>query len=414
MRRLGFDRYTAKEMFKGEKSAWREAVKGVLSLLALTFVVHFLVASFPARQQGADFPEFYAAARIVLEGQGHGLYDLRTQELFQRHYFNRLGTYFNHPAYETLIYLPFALFSLITAYSLWSWFNGGLLVVFVILVAKNVLPSVGWPFLILASLVFPCVLLNFFQGQDSVLLLVLITGSVLALRENKDAAAGCLLACGLFKFHLVLPLVILLLCLRKKRALLSFSVGLLGLVAVCIAISGPQFVTSYVNFLKNISALPLAGIHPSQMANLRGLVALLGVTGFAGLSVTLVLSFATILWPVWLCSHVDRASRAQFDLLAGAFVLAALLVSYHLSPHDLSLLLISFALIARHLLSAMSMPFSLRTCMMSSAVILFLPPLHIILMSVHLYSLATVPLLAFFVCACLEVQRTTKVGPARG
>ena len=103
--------------------AFRLWIRRGCALLALGLIVYFLTASFPLRKQGADFPEFYAAARIVLEGRGHQLYDIATQEQFQIRYSGRIGTYFIHPAFETLIYLPFSLFPIDKAYSLWCWFT---------------------------------------------------------------------------------------------------------------------------------------------------------------------------------------------------------------------------------------------------------------------------------------------------
>jgi len=211
--------YTTEQMPGEEgKRVWRRWSPGILSLLALAYVVHFFSASFPARQRGADFPEFYAAARIVLEGNGRQLYDLRTQEEYQKRYSGRIGTYFNHPAYEALIYLPCALFSPNAAYTVWCWLNAGLMLLFAILLSRNVLTRWGWPILTLLPLVFPAVLLDFFQGQDSLILLVLATSAILALRRNWDISAGCLFACGLFKFHLLSTLVVMLLCLRRTRA----------------------------------------------------------------------------------------------------------------------------------------------------------------------------------------------------
>ncbi len=390
---------------------WRRRIPGILSILALAYVVHFFSASFPARQQGADFPDFYAAARIVLQGDGHQLYDRQTQELFQEQCCGRMGTYFYHPAYETLIYLPGALFSLKAAYTLWCGMNAGLLALFSVLLSRSVLKRWRWPLLALLPLLFPSVMLNFFQGQDSLLLLVLATSSILALRRNSDLSAGCLLACGLFKFHLLLTLVLMLFCLRRTRALSAFAGGALGLLAACVGICGPHFVTSYRGFLNEISGLPLNGIHPDQMANLRGLVALCGIGGSAGFIVIIVLSITTVLVPAWLCFGSGRTSGNHLDLIVAAFWLAAPLVSYHLSPHDLSFLLFPLALIVQHLLVTPAMPAPLRNCMIASAAFLFLPPLHIILSACHLYSLTSIPLIILFVCACLELRRATRILP---
>ncbi len=60
-------------------------------------------------------------------------------------------------------------------------------------------------------------------GQDSVLVLLVYTLVFVALKRNREFAAGCLLACGLFKFHLVLPFAIIFLLRRRWSFVLGFS-----------------------------------------------------------------------------------------------------------------------------------------------------------------------------------------------
>jgi hypothetical protein len=403
----------AKEMLNDKKqSPARRWVKPGLSLLALIFVVHFFVASFPAREKGSDFPEFYAAARMVLEGQGHRLYDPSAQEAFQIRYAGRIGTYFIHPPFEALIYLPFALLPLNAAYALWSSFDAGLLVVLAMLLSKYVLRTPSWPFVLALFFLFPPVLLNFFEGQDALLLLLLVTATFLTLKQKNDIAAGCFLACGLLKFHLIIALVVLVFCLRRVRTLITFAMGIGFAILLSVGICGPKIFASYSQLLTQISGLPLAAIHPAQMANLRGLVAMCGLGGREGFVITLVLSLATVLLPVFLVGGTAPRNTPQFDLMAAAFLLATLLVSYHVIPHDLTLLLLPLALVVRHLIDTKDVPAWLRVCTIAIGAILFFPLFHIILMSRHLYGLTSIPLICLFLCICWELRRITKKGPA--
>jgi hypothetical protein len=401
------------EMPKDERRPGvQQWIKRVLSLLGLIFVVHFLIASFPGREKGADFPEFYAAAKMVLEGHGSQLYDPSTQELFQIRYSGRIGTYFIHPAFETLIYLPFALFPMDTAYSLWTWFNGALLIAIAWLVSRYVFKALSWPVVLTVCFLFPPVLLNFFQGQDAVLLLLLVTAAIVALERNKDVTAGCFLAGGLFKFHLILALVLLMACLRRVRALSAFVVGSGVLTLISIGVCGSSFLVSYSRMLSHISELPLAAIHPAQMANLRGLVALCGFRGTTGLVLTLIISLATVTWLAWLAGRSASGNGRHLGMMVCAFLLAIPLVSYHISPHDFSLLILPMALVVEHLLNTADMPAWSRICMIGSGAVLFLPPLHIILMALRLYSLICLPLLVLFACVCSEITRTALLEPA--
>jgi glycosyl transferase family 87 len=403
----------AKGMLNGKKQSFAQRwVKPGLSLLALIFVVHFFIASFPGRAKGSDFPEFYAAARMVIEGQGHQLYDPAVQEEFQIRYAGRIGTYFIHPPFEALIYLPFALFPLTTAYALWTWFNGGLLVVLSLVLSRDVLEPLTWPVVLAGLFLFPPVLLNFFEGQDALLLLLLVMAAILALKGKNDIAAGCFLACGLFKFHLIVALVVLVLRLRRVRTLMAFAACAGLLILLSVGICGSEALTSYSQLLIHINGLPLAAIHPAQMANLRGLVALCGLQGMEGIVITFLLSLATVLLPVFMVGVRMPINPPAFDLMAAAFLLAATLVSYHIIPHDFTLLLLPLALAVRHLIDTRDVPVWLRVCTIALSSVLFLPPLHIILMSRHLYSLTSIPVIGFFFCICWELRRIAKVGPA--
>ncbi len=384
------------------------AIRQTASLLALFFVGYFFAASFPSRQQGTDFPEFYSAARILWEGHGHQLYDVETQQAFQSRYFGRVGTYFNHPPFEALIYLPFALPSPTSGYALWTFANVGLIVVFALLLSRLVSGRIGWPVIALLCLLSPPLLLNLFQGQDSLLLLVFISGAILSLRAKRDVLAGCLLALAMFKFHLIIALIVLVFCLRRGRALSIFFLASAGLALVSVLLCGPRVFTDYPRFLGAIRILPLAGIHPAQMANVRGLMAFCNFSAGSGLVLTLLISWFVVAWPAWQVLTRNTATGFNSDLVPAAFCLAAVLISYHLSPHDLTILLLPLGLITNYVFATSLVSPLVKKCMIALVAVLFLPPFYIGLIRSHLFALASVPLLALFGCVCWELSRTTQ------
>jgi hypothetical protein len=97
----------------------RALAKDVLVVLALCILVGYFARRFPQAQKGADFADFYIAARMAHDGRGAEIYDPVAQDEYLQKYAGRVGTYFIHPPFETLIYLPFALFPLYVAYALW-------------------------------------------------------------------------------------------------------------------------------------------------------------------------------------------------------------------------------------------------------------------------------------------------------
>ena len=379
--------------------------KHILVIVALAGLCYFFATGFDQRAKGTDFPDFYTAARMVLEGHGHQLYDFQTQDQFQTRYLGRTGTYYIHPPFETLLYLPFSLWSLRTAYLLWCVFNAVVLAYTAIVFQRHVFNRWDWRVLLMLFLLFPPVLLDLLQGQDSLLLLLLMTLAVVALKRDRNFTAGCLLGCGLFKFHLILTFVVLVASLRKKGLLRGFALVFVILLLISAGISGWAFLTAYPRFLMRLSSLPLAGIHPAQMANIRGLIAVSGVVRdtTVHLIVTLIASVSLFLYAARSLKRAESKFAGAQDLAIGNFVFAAILVSYHLSPHDLCIALLPMGLILQSLWDRTGTREPARLILLSCLCMLLLPPLHVILLAWHVYAYACFPILIMFLLISSEV-----------
>src|SRR5215472_2159746 len=105
------------------KVSWWFAALASLVMLYACFV------GFARSPEGTDFPDFYCAARMVADGFGHQLYDLSLQWQYQSRLTGRVGSPYIHPPFETLLYLPLAVFPMRVAYLLWSFFCVALLAV---------------------------------------------------------------------------------------------------------------------------------------------------------------------------------------------------------------------------------------------------------------------------------------------
>jgi Glycosyltransferase family 87 len=399
-------RYLKGESRASAPSRMRTVIKNLLVILALIALAIYFARLFPKMQTGMDFANLYIAAQIVLQGHGHQLYDPALQHKFQVRYFGGAGTYFVHPPFETLVYLPFSLLAPARAYLAWCLFKMLLLIAMARKLAQSVLANWNWRALLAPALLFVPVLLDFLHGQDSLLLLFFLVSAFAALENRKDFAAGCFLGCGLFKFHLVLALAIFVLLSGRKKVLAGFTSVAAILLLISVAISGWGFLVSYPRFLAYFSHLPLAGVSNQQMANLRGLFGLafrgrapaaLGLTVFSSL---LVLGLAASQW----IGSVRRGSHAVGLAFANVLI-AAILASYHVSPHDLSILLLPMALIVHHLLICRDIPHRTRTVFVATLGILLLPPLYLILLRVHIYTYACIPILGLFGVTYAEIRR---------
>jgi hypothetical protein len=407
-------------------------------LLALAALLALLSRRFSTAQNGTDFPEFYAAAKMVGEGAGRQLYDPAAQDRFEIRYAGRTGTYFNHPPFEALLYWPLTRWPVGGAYLVWSLLNAGFLAVVARLLAPEVFPNRDWRVLLILFFLFVPVLLNFLQGQDSLLLLLLLSLAFAALKQEKEFAAGCLLACGLFKFHLVVPLVVVLLARptarREKRLASGFLCAGALLVSISAAVSGWGFLSTYPRFLLHLGSLPLAGIHPEEMANLRGLASMFSLPQPARYALILVASLVVLSVAILGQRQASKDRRATAELAFANAISAGVLVGYHLSPHDLSVLLLPMALLLHSLRltngnctgatqgrTVTGITTSRRTTGASRwlaglgvavAAVLVLPPLQLWLLAEHRYALVAVPVLLLFAATYWELRRALPGTPA--
>ncbi len=403
-------------------TAVRSAVKSLIVAGLLAIVVVYHVGRFPVTQSGIDFPEFYCAAKIILSGGGHQLYDVHAQQRFQMRYTGRVGVIFNHPPFETLLYLPSALLPYTRGYLLWTIVSTLLLALAALLLTREAGIFRDSGMVIMLCFVFAPLQLDVMQGQDDGLLLLIYVLVYIALRRGRLFTAGAILALGLLKPQLVLPaFLILLIAQRRWKFCAGFAAlaALLGLVS--LAISGSAALLAYPSFVLSLSRVHLAGYHPGNMANGRGLISLLSLS--SSWQALLLVGGSIALG--WLGIHAfgirvgdsttafnsgqrGTTSSAAFDLAFANLVMIALLVSYHLSPHDLTLLLIPMALIARHLREAGIRRDPIRIAMILLLLILFLPPLHIIALAYHTYAWIAIPVLVLCITATLELHRASR------
>ena len=379
-------------------NGWMRLVQNVLFLLTIAGIAYYFAHGFEERERGTDFPDFYAAARMVREGYGHQLYNFQAQEEFQIRYAGRTGDYYIHPPFETLVFLPICLWSLPTAYLLWCLLNFMVLAYTAIVFQRHVFKRLEWRVLLPVFFLFPPVVLDFLQGQDSLLLLLIMTLAVVELRRDRNFSAGCLLGLRLFKFHIVLTLVVLAASLRRKGLVRGFALVFAILLLISAGVSGWAFLTTYPHFLMRLSSLPLAGIHPAAMANIRGLVSMTGIIHNTAACLAVIWTVSvSLLWFAWISFKSSKSTFTDVTNLAfGNFVLAALLVSYHLSPPDLCIALLPMGLFSQYLAEHTGIPRWVRLSLLSSQSVLFLPPLHVISLAWHAYVYAIIPILIMF------------------
>lgn len=299
-----------------------------------------------------DFRQAYGAGRMVLT-EPHALYNLDRQKQVQDATISPqdIPLPFVHPAYEALLYAPFAVLPYRAAYLAFIAFNVVLLVL-LFLATRGLFerPASVPPVPGLVFFLYVPALVAIWQGQDSVLFLCLCAAVWLQLERGRDALAGFLLALCLFRFQLALPVAALLMVRRGRRFAGGFTLTATAVAALSVALTGWSGTRDFVHLLQGVSlsgdqsskAQFVFAMHPFAMPNLFGLLFACGagrMNAHAAMLLTLAVYLAVL---AFAALRMRRVSSAAAMAMA---VMGAFLVSHHLYLHDATLLLLPLALI---------------------------------------------------------------------
>lgn len=374
------------------------------------------------RQGYPDFTSLYCAGKTVRLGLADHLYDDRAQAEVQQTFVaeGRIRTGllpYMRPPFEALLFAPMTKLSYSTAFLLWD--------------ALNLLVLIGLPFLLrpyvellqrtsplwclLGSLAFFPVAVALVEGQDTILLLLLFACAYVAMKRKEDLIAGCWLGLGMFRFHLILPVVLVLVLRKQYRAVYGWILVTVALVLTSIGMVGWHGALGYPEYLWRVeTALYGKTLLPGAMPTLRGLIDTLLSAHFpktithgltAVLSAVLVYSVAT--------AGKAEDGEASTDLRFSLYVLLAILVSYHSFVYDMPLLLLAVVLSVNHAAqSPMNGKWS-RILWYGPILLMFLGPLQMLLaLQYKRVSLLAVVLLFWFWNVRREMRRLSSA-PAR-
>ena len=358
-----------------------------LLLLALVAMVGmhawvFLSLRQEVRQGYPDFTAFYAAGTCVQRGLGSQLYSMATQARIQQEFASgvkiRNGPLpFTHPPFEAALFVPLAFLSYPAAYWVWNAVSLVALVVFLILLRPHIPSLRSWsealPFL--CGLAFFPVFVCLLQGQDSLLLLLFFGLAFVAIKNGRDSVAGVCLGLALFRFQLVLPVMAVMLLRRRWKAVAGFAVTAAALTGISAAVVGWGELVNYPSRLLQISHIQAGtAMNPKIMPNLRGVAA--GLAGEGNIAHVLIglLSLGLVAWAAW----GWKVDRLDFELGFSLTLVVAVMVSYHLMAHDLSVLLLPLLLAADWLLRERPRGMA-RWLTVAGMGILFLSPIYFLL-----------------------------------
>lgn len=394
---------------------------GILPLMLGVELLGWLVFLPIALSGHSDFRQLYTGGYMLRSGHGHDLYDYDTQKRFEDSLVSseQIALPINHLAYEELLFVPFSLMKYRTAYLAFLAFNVVLVgwCIWLFRPHSNELAH-AWRWLPAAMFAsfFP-VTATLMQGQDSIILLMLLIAAMAAVDRGWDMTAGALVGLGLFKLQVVLPIALLFLIWRRRRFAAGFLLAGLTVLASSVLLIGLAETALYARTLLSMS-VGLASrvdqfkyaISPTEMPNLRGLTFGLtnGYLSHASIQVcTIVLSAFLILC---LGKATPRGLRSV-DALSLA-ITASILLSYHIFLYDLSILLIPIAITVNNFRASEAAASTLDHGTAWLAAVLFIIPICNLFMGNYKY-LLSLPICVFLFASLFRYRRDCRTASSR-
>ncbi len=291
-----------------------------------------------------DFPQFYAAARLIWQSPGV-LYDAPKQLEIQKNIDPRITEIlpYTYPPVTALFLIPLGWLRFPSAYAAMTVLNILLLTLSVkLLIEKLDLTKNQATWLILSALCNFGVHSVLLQGQISLVVVLLLTIFVVAQQDRSDIGAGLSAGLIFIKPQLLVAPFLVLLGRRMWAALAIASAVIAALIMGSILIVGWVGIEQYFSLIGTYLTIERGyGSYPEAMHNLRALaqyVVPFPWSRYFGLTLTGCAIAAAFL--------LNRPLRRDPQIVAlqwiGNFV-AGVLITPHLYPHDLAILIVPTA-----------------------------------------------------------------------
>ena len=322
----------------------------LLGFALLNVVMFWRVHEFVFDGYG-DFASLYTAGKIVRIGQAAHLYDRELQWKIQQQFaakvqIRRGPLPYIRPPFEALLFLPFTYLPYPAAYKLWLAANLVLLLSLPLLVPRF---DDGHSSLVLQWLLclayFPAAFC-LIQGQDAILLLIILVLTLRLLLREAELGCGAVLGLGLFKFHLLLPLLAILLLRKKFRAVAGFLITAAAIFVVSVLMVHWTGLLGYPVYLWNMNEVPGLGMvtKTKSMPNPRGLLALLFRTWHFPMIVHFVLGAIICAGIIGAARKWRGGDRRSTVAAYCCWIAVILATAYYSNSYDLTLLLLPLSL----------------------------------------------------------------------
>jgi len=298
---------------------------GVLAILIGLELSGWIGFAFTDLHNHTDFPFYYWGAELVRAGNASKLY-----------FPQPVDYYYTHPAFEALLFVPFTFLPVWWAYILWAVFNVGCLIASHRLMAAWNLRWISPGGSLGLMLAFFPVSFAIMNGEDSMLLLVLLAcWSFYELRSGRLMLSGVIIGFSVARFQFLLPFLTVLAVWKLFRVLTGAIVSAGGLMLLSAFLTGWGGQITYYHLLRDLATRD----YPATMANLR-VVLIHGHLQF----LLVPLSLAIVGFALW---KGRRMQDVEKFLIA---IVTVCIVDYHLFVYDLCILSLPLVIFAAWLL----------------------------------------------------------------
>ena len=383
--------------------------------LAVLILGAALWTSFGSLVEHTDFSLTYVGARLVRTGHGSQLYDLQTQIAMRNSIFKQPNPLlYEHPPFEALLFAPLSALPFRTAFLIWALVNACVW----LFLPYYLRPHAPAPRDLLAYLalwvLFAPLGVALFQGQPSIILLLVFSATFIAWKRGGNGRAGFYLGLGLFRFQFVLPFLLIFVLRKKWRFLVGFLASATLAFLLSLVTVGWHGILGYARLLLNIGHNPANVSYGSatDMPTLQGFVyAILGqrISTASILVIVATLSLALIALVAWQWNRVDQNGATEIMFAAG--IVVSLITGFHMFTHDFSPLLLALLIVAAHFPAPDRR--ALRIILATLMTLFWLPPVYFLLVAWHSMYPMFLPLLAFAL-ATLYLARNPEAGMTIG
>jgi hypothetical protein len=307
-----------------------------------------------------DFVAFYTGARIIADGRGAELYDLRSQRELQDEWvgksFPEWQPYVNPPLLAIAMW-PLAGTGLVSAFGwytvamvLCGLFGAGALVGLTPALSRTPLGGVT---VALLALSFHPIARTMLGGQNSVLTWALLTGGAWALERRREWLAGVLLGLLSYKPQYVPFLAALFVFVRAWRGVAAALAVAILHYALGALVAGSDWPLRMLAALRRYRPIEWAESLDTHFSLLPFFDQVAG--GAAG-RILAAAAIGAVIAALWRYAPRVRPGSEAFPLLWSLVVVAGMLVSPHLQYYDFALLVSPVAIGFDRLVASGSTP----------------------------------------------------------